>query len=116
MKTYGIERIVFLHHAGRHAGGLVGDEQQADQHQLGPADQDLALLLLPADGLAHALGQALRAARAEQPAAQAAEHQRFSSQRLAAMASSGRGRRATTDEASRSVSRRSAQALENSGR
>ena len=84
--------------------------------QLGPADQDLALLLLPADRLAHTLGQAFHPARAKQPAAQAAEHQRFSSQRLAGRASSGRGRRATTDEASRSVSRRSAQALENSGR
>ena len=111
----GFERVVLLDHAGGHSRGLVGDGEQADQHQLGPADQDLAAILLAADGFSDALRQVLRRAL-EQPVAQAGEHQRFSSHRLAAMASGGCGRRWTTEAASRPPSRRSAQALENSGR
>ena len=82
---------------------FVDGADQDHDAELDPADQDLAALLLAADGVAHALGQVLRPAAVEQPGAEAGEHQRFSSQRLVASASAGRGRRATTERASRSA-------------
>ena len=78
--------------------------------------REIAALLLVADGVAHALRQILRPAAPEQPVPQAGEHHCFSSHRLAAIASGGLGRRATTERARRVPSRRSTQTLANSGR
>ena len=109
------EGVILLHHTARHRARFV---DRADQHhdgELHPADQDLALLLLAFDRLAHTVGKLGCLAAPEQPKAQAAEHQRFSSQRLAGSASGGRGRREITEAASRSAMRRSAQTLEKIG-
>ncbi len=110
-----LEGIVFLHHAARHGRRLVDRGDQDHDDELHPADQDLALLLLPLDRFAHPVGQLGNTPAPEKPVAEAAGHQRFSSQRLAGMASGGRGRRETTEAASRSVMRRSAQTLEKRG-
>ena len=114
-EDFALERVILLDHAGRHGRGLVGDGQQADQHQFGPADDDLAALLLPADRLLHALRQLFRPVAVEQPAAKLGEHQRLASHRLVDTASLGRGRWATTERPIRSASRCWVQTLENSG-